>query len=158
MYAHLLCAGWGYRKSSLAPPCCAHRDMTGELGPGKALFLWGQRGWQMLFFKLRRPGQALKQPEVLSKDAAVVRVGNDTHLGAADGEWPCVSLRKHACLALPMKCQLQHGKARKNADPVMNDYTCKCMSCEDDFPWRHKAWAINACRSSRERVSTWTKM
>lgn len=39
----------------------------------------------MLFFKLRRPGQALEQPGVLSKDAAVVRVGNDTHLGAADG-------------------------------------------------------------------------
>lgn len=118
MYAHLLCAGWGYRKSSLTPPCCAYRDMTDELGPGKALFLWGQRGWQMLFFKLRRPGQALKQPGVLNKDAAVVRVGNDTHLGAADGGWPCVSLRKHACLAPPMKCQLQHEKARKNADPV----------------------------------------
>lgn len=32
--------------------------------------------------------------------------------------WPSVSLSKQVCLALPMKCQLQHEKARKNADPM----------------------------------------
>lgn len=66
---------------------------------------------------------------------ASYEVPTTTWKGEKEG-WPC----EHSVVA---------------AMAVRNDYTCKCMSCEDDFPWRHKAWAINACRSSRERVSTW---
>lgn len=33
--------------------------------------------------------------------------------------------------------------------------TCKSTSCTVGFPWRHKAWAMKACRSSRQSVSTW---
>lgn len=73
--------------------------------------------------------------------------------GWRDGPHHCYHEQKQgpARTLTPRSGRLPSGR-RQSVSYVS---TCRASSCTADFPCRHKAWAMKACRSSRHSVSTW---